>query len=151
MKTTEAKISKSEIDVFKSLTRRPDEVRGTDGELRKVAGKKKLKTKANSLADHPGVKAALRAAHGDAGVEWLEQSAGALNDHGALSGDAAFGPAGRNPTTPPPQATINQREFQRKKRLAQETRKGYAVGSDAGVDELRKAQRRPMTRDELFK
>lgn len=140
VKTTEAKVSKGEIEVFKAIHDQPDEVRGTDGELRKVDGKKKRKVKANAAKDHPGVRAALRASHGQDAVDWLDGTGvETLNLHGATSGSSAFGPGSNDPKTPPSNSAINAREVRRKQRLiAEQSKKGYAVGSDAGVDVLRK-------------
>ena len=62
--------------------------RPAGGELRKVAGKKKRKVKANSAKDHPGVRAALQSAHGEERADWLDR----LNAHGAHAGDTACSP-----------------------------------------------------------
>lgn len=128
VKTTEAQASKSEIELFKSIHSRPDEMRGTDGELRKVAGKPKKSPKRKVAAKDSATLGGL--------VRDLSGDASPLNGHGARSGAAAHGPGSNDAENPPAQGEINQRELRAKQN------KGYGVGSDAGVDELRKIHQR---------
>lgn len=124
MKPTEAKISKGEIDLFKRIQAEPDGELGKSENLRKRKVKAKRKVQAK---DHPALRGAL------------DQ----LNGHGAKGGDAAFGAGSNDAEDPPPNSAVNQREVRAKQRLiAEQSKKGYGCGTDAGVDELRKVHQR---------
>lgn len=131
MKTTEAQVSTDKINLFKGIHNAgPDEVRGHESELRKVAGKKKAKRKGGG---HAAVSAMLREQYGDK----------ALTPDGATAGNAAFGTGSNHEADPPPNSATNAREVRAKRRLiASQNKKGFGAGPEADADAFRKIRQR---------